>query len=181
MLSILICSLRSRSRQLDELLKVLAPQCQHGESEYHVALDDGEMPIGAKRNGLVSRANGKYCCFVDDDDMVDASYVQQILGAARSGEPDCVGMCGFMVKNGKRGWQFRHSITVGRWCKDKKNRIYFRTPNHLNPIKTEIVRRHPFSEINFGEDRAFSDSIRPDLKTEVFVEHPIYFYLQGNK
>ena len=181
MLSILICSLRYRSRQLDDLLKVLAPQCQYGESEYHVALDDGAMPIGAKRNLLVSKANGKYCCFVDDDDMVDVSYVQQILGAIRNGEPDCVGMCGFLVENGKHRWQFRHSITVSRWCKDKKNHIYFRTPNHLNPIKTEIVRRHPFPEINFGEDHAFSNSIRPDLKTEVFVERPIYFYLQGNK
>ena len=182
MLSILICSLYSRSRQLGELMKVLGPQCAgRGDVEVIVDLDDGENSIGKKRNHLVSMATKKYCCFVDDDDMVSTDYASLILDAICSGGPDCVGMCGHLMEGDKLGWQFRHSITVGRWCKDKKNHVYFRTPNHLNPIKTEIVRRHPFPEINHGEDRSFSDSVRKNLRTEVFIEKPIYFYKQGNK
>jgi len=187
-LNILICSLNSRARQLGELLEVLGPQCwSSGEAEYILSCDSGEMTIGAKRNLLVSKANREYCCFIDDDDMVSASYVADILSAIREGKKsrpggvDCIGMCGYLVEDGQTTWQFRHSITVNRWCKDKKSKIYFRYPNHLNPIKTCIVKCHPFLETNFGEDKSFSDRVKQFVRSEVFVEKPLYFYKMGNK
>ena len=183
MLSILICSLNDRAEKLARLQTILNNQVLgNSDVEVLVEVDDGTMPIGRKRNILMHRSTRKYLCFVDDDDDVSRHYVLLILNYIQRyfgehGEyPDCVGMCGHLVSNGEQGWQFRHSITVGRWCKDKQNHIYFRTPNHLNPIKTSIAQRIQFPETDWGEDRSYSDQIKPMLKTETFIEKPIYFY-----
>jgi hypothetical protein len=181
MLSILICSLKSREKQLSELLAALHRQ-QTDQVEILVETNSGEMSIGAKRNKLVGRAGRKYVAFVDDDDMVAEDYCPLILShillhtRTVGIPPDCVGMVGILKRCGHPDWTFRHSITVGRWCRDKKAHIYFRTPNHLNPILREIVVKVPFPEIRYGEDRAFSDNIRPHLKCECFIEKPIYIY-----
>jgi len=188
MLSILICSLEARQRQLRELLNTLEPQAVSQPVDILVETDDGQVSIGAKRNSLLDTASRKYLCYIDDDDMVDGSYISRILSRIKSYEtlnsgdsPDCVGICGYIRGGSKHGWQFRHSITVTNWCKDKSAMIYFRTPNHLNPIKSEYAKQCRFPESSWGEDRAYSDQVRPFLKTEVFIGHPLYYYQMGNK
>lgn len=181
-LSILICSLHNRAEKLERLLLELHGQTLGNPVEVLSETDNGEMSIGRKRNILLHRATGEYLAFVDDDDTVSQTYALLILNhiAMYEGEhgenPDCIGMCGHIVRDGEIGWQFRHSITVSRWCKDKANQIYFRTPNHLNPIRRSIAQRIQFPESNWGEDRSYSDQVKPMLKTESFIEQPIYFY-----
>jgi hypothetical protein len=176
MLSILICSLTERQKKLEALLNALELQ-RNSMVDIDVLVDNREMSIGKKRSILLSRAKRKYAAFIDDDDMVDNGYVGLILSAIQSGNfPDCIGIVGQMVGGPSNGWTFRHSITVGRWFRDKHRHIYFRTPNHLNPIKAEIASSIGFPDISWGEDKAFSDNVRGLLKTEEFIEHPIYFY-----
>jgi glycosyltransferase involved in cell wall biosynthesis len=163
-------------------MAVLEPQVRGQPVSILTEIDDGKLSIGAKRNRLLDRADRKYLAFVDDDDMVDPAYVSLVLNAIHThNEPDCIGMCGYIMKNGQRTWQFRHSITVTNWCRDKKARIYFRTPNHLNPVKSVFAKQLQFPETNRGEDRAYSDAIRKYLHSEAFIEHPIYYYRMGNK
>lgn len=174
-LSILICSLEKRITMLDNLLSVLHVSCSGLPIEILHLSDNGEMKIGDKRNRLLEMSKGDYCSFIDDDDTVDVLYGKEIIGAINNGNPDCVGICG-VLKQKDGNWQFRHSITVSRWCRDKKNRIYFRTPNHLNPIKRVFCLAAKFPASSFGEDRSYSERIRTYLKTEVFVERPLYYY-----
>lgn len=187
MLNILICSLNNRARQLTELLNILNLQVTGLPVDILIEKDDGQMSIGAKRNLLLSKSTRRYCAFIDDDDLVSNNYVAKILEAIEQGvrdkgtHVDCIGMCGYLIENSKRAWQFRHSITVGRWCKDKKLKILYRTPNHLNPVRTILAKRVWFPEINWAEDKDYSDRLKPLLKTEVFIEEPIYFYQMGNK
>jgi glycosyltransferase involved in cell wall biosynthesis len=177
-----VCSLASRHRQLNQLLSILEPQTVGQPVEIIIEKDAGQAKIGTKRNILLMKASKKYLAFVDDDDRVDPAYVSLILNAIKTGkEPDCIGMIGVMVGGRYDGWKFRHSITVTRWCKDKHARLFFRTPNHLNPIKSELARRVRFPAENYGEDKSYSDQIRPYLKTEAFIEHPIYHYCFNNK
>jgi len=174
-ISILICHLPERKSYLDFLLSRLKHQVIERPVEILIADQPRGMSTGDKRNYLVGLSKGEYVCFVDDDDLVSSSYVDKILRALKT-KPDCVGITGKYLVKGQNEWSFRHSITVERWCKDKMRRIYFRTPNHLNPIKREIVVKCPFPSVTFGEDRAFSDAIRPLLKTEIYIEPPIYYY-----
>ena len=174
MLSVLICTMPNRKPKLDRLLAILEPQ-KTPHVEILIESDSGEMSIGAKRNKLLDRATRQYVCFVDDDDTVHPQYIAMILEAVEVNKPDCVGMCGDIQHNGNT-WQFRHSITVKNWCKDKMHRIFFRTPNHLNPIKREHALRARFPEISYGEDKVYSERVRPYLTHEVFIEGSIYFY-----
>ena len=175
-LSILICHLPERETLLQNLVMELVQQINEGPVEIWI---DNTIPeiqtIGAKRNVLMDVATGRYLAFIDDDDTVTGNYVRLILNAIREGN-DCIGIVGILKRQGKPDWQFRHSITVGRWCKDKQKRIYFRTPNHLNPVKSELAKQVMFPEMNYGEDKSYSDKLRPLLTTETFIETPIYIY-----
>ena len=184
MLDICICSLENRAEKLKRLMSILRPQLSSYAAEIHVELDDGEMTIGQKRNRLMYNCGRKYISFIDDDDIVAGNYVQLIIEAIQKGQErlgtllDCVGMCGYIVEKGQWTWQFRHSVTVNNWCKDKQNKIYFRTPNHLNPIRLEIAQQCSFPNVSHGEDKAYSDQVKGLCRTEEFIETPIYFYMQ---
>lgn len=173
-LSILICHLPNRRLEIARLMAMLNPQLT---PEVEVKIDAGEGHTGLKRNRLIESANGQYISFVDDDDLVSYNYIDLVTNAIIH-SPDCVGMVGILRKKGQPDWTFRHSITVTRWCKDKTNRVYFRTPNHLNPVKREHACRTMFnSGLTWGEDKDYSDRLRVHLNTERFIEEPIYIYL----
>lgn len=55
--------------------------------------------------------------------------------------------------------------------------VYYRNPNHLNPVKKELAIQVPYKEINFGEDKDYSERLFPLLKTEVYISGIIYYYL----
>jgi len=177
-LSILICHLPDRVSLLN-LLDELKKQTETKDNVEILVCDDprGSITIGGKRNLLLNAAKGTYAAFIDDDDMVSPNYIQKVLNASRDGK-DCIGIVGIIKRKNWPDWAFRHSITVGRWCKDKSALIYFRTPNHLNPVKLEIAKKVMFKEIDHGEDKDYSERLRPLLKNETFIEHPIYFYLK---
>lgn len=182
-LSILIPTMPRRRHFLDRLMRVLRPQISesvHLLLDESPALDDGGPPIGAKRNQLVARVDTPYFMFVDDDDLLHPEAVRLITDALRY-EPDVVGFRGAMTvmyphrpPSDLRGNHFYHSIQYSEWREDRG--VYFRPPNHLNPVRTEIGRRVPFMPIPFGEDRRYSDALRPLLKTEVYVDECIYLY-----
>jgi len=44
-------------------------------------------------------------------------------------------------------------------------------------VKREHAIATGFKNITYAEDKDYSDRIKPLLKTEVFLERPIYFYL----
>jgi GT2 family glycosyltransferase len=178
-LSILICSMPEREQKLNALLTFLASRSRNLPVEIIVFNSPrGGFTTGYKRNVLLSESKGKYVAFIDDDDMVSDNYVSKILEAAKN-DSDCIGIVGIYRKRGRSDWTFRHSITVTKWCKDSANCIYYRTPNHLNPIKREFAIKAGFPEITVGEDRSYSDRVRPMLKTETFIEDRIYFYFDG--
>lgn len=184
-LSILVCSIQRREKQLTRLMNVLNPQMK-SNVEVLVETDDGQMSIGAKRNKLLSLAQGDYVAFVDDDDLVSLDYVDKILNAA-STSPDCCSLTGeidhvMSVRIGRNRQRrrrikntFVHSIKHDHWY--EKNGVYFRNPNHLNAIKRELTLRVGFPEIDSGEDADFSMKIFSLLKTEVEINGIIYYYL----
>jgi len=177
-LSIHICHLPERVDKYNQVTVNLIAQAQAwGNIEILVnSAPRGSITTGAKRNLMMGASHGRYSCAVDDDDDVTPHYCEAILRAIAAEQPDCVGIVGLLVCPGKETWSFRHSITCKDWSKDKARHIYFRPPNHLNPIKTELCRLCQFEDITIGEDRRFSDIIKHHTKTEVFIEEPIYIY-----
>ena len=142
--------------------------------EVLVDVDGGRQKIGAKRNVLLCRASGKYVAFIDDDDLVTDSYVKNILLGLES-DVDCCGMEGIITTNGRDPRKFIHSIRYGKWF--ESNGIYYRSPNHLNPVKRELALKVKFPCINRGEDFDYSKRLFRLLKTEQYIKEPIYKYL----
>lgn len=172
LLDILICSLYEREKELDNLCGVLSPQAGD-DIGILVECDKREMSVGTKRNKLLSLATAEYVCFVDDDDMIAPNYVDLIRSALEK-RPDCVGIEGIITFDGRGPRKFIHSKRYDHWF--EKNGIYYRTPNHLNPVKRELAVQVGFPDSRHGEDAVYSSNLFPRLQSEEYIDGPIYFY-----
>ena len=181
--SILICSLPRRAELLARLLDKLKPQYEkHTDVEVLVAFDDGEATIGAKRNYLVEQSTGEYIAFVDDDDLVSDNYLDLIMKAIET-NPDVVGIeLSYYVNEFYRGRAF-HTVKHDHWWHEidplhPDLHLFYRCPNHLNPVRRELAVQAPFPEVNFREDGVYSENLKCLLDIEVYIhEEPIYIYL----
>lgn len=161
---------------MERLLAVLEPQLT-AETELLIELDNKEKTIGHKRNNLLGAASGEYIAFVDDDDLVSATYVSQILASCRH-HPDCIGFRVKRLVDGKMHGEAIHSLTVDKWetVSQGKLRFFRRTPNHLNPVKRSLASIVGFQDISIGEDADYAHRLRPLLKTEHFIDDYLYEY-----
>lgn len=170
-LSILICSITKRQPLLLRLLKIL--QTQTNENiEIIIDTDNGEKPIGKKRQELVQKATGEYVVFIDDDDTVSENYIESILNALET-KPDCVGLSGVWIENNR----VKCKIFWGKkYTWQRKNGDCYIGTNHITPIKREIVLKTGFKNICNGEDQEFSKNVKKYLKTEVVINDVLYNY-----
>lgn len=179
-LSILIPTLGKRAHFLAKIKASLDCQIRDGSFQDKVEiltfLDNKENSVGAKRNSLLQRARGRYTVFVDDDDDVSPQYVHSIISVITD-YPfiDCIGIRGLFFHEG-RSDTFIHSIKYHNYF--ERNGIYYRPPNHWNPIRREISSSFKFPDINFGEDTDWAMQIcrSRSLKTEFFIDSVSYYY-----
>lgn len=172
-LSILICTLKRRKHLLGRLLKILKPQMADSV-EILIEEDGGEMSTGEKRNILLKKAVGDYVAFVDDDDMVSINYVAKILWAVQT-NPDCCSLKGLLIRE-KDYYEFYHSIQHRKWY--RKGDKFFRCPNHLNTVKREWALQAGFPDLYKGEDKDYSERLRPLLKNQEKIKGILYYYLK---
>jgi glycosyltransferase involved in cell wall biosynthesis len=161
-----------RAEMFQQLCGSLRLMRNHSDAEI---LYDDRMGVstGFKRNSLLAEAKGDYIVFADDDDEVDENYIPLILSATEH-SPDCVGIQGMMTTNGKNPKQWYISKEHKTW--HENNGIYYRTPNHISPVRKTIALQVGFPDISFGEDYQYSMGILPLLQTEIKIEKNIYHY-----
>ena len=180
-LSVLIPTLDSRREQFDHLYERLAAQVHAANAEGNVEVlydrDNGEHPVGVKRNALMQRAGGRFITFVDDDDDISDDYVSRICEViSRRPDIDCIGIKGIVTFSGSHPREFSHSIQYQDYFSRGHN--YFRPPYHLNPILRAIALRFPFLPISYSEDAEWALRLQRAgvLRREEFIEAPLYFY-----
>ena len=174
-LSILICHLTGRAASLAKLLEKLKPQLGT-TAEVIVDSDDGRKPVGDKRNDLLVRASGDYVAFVGDDDMVSDDYVSKIVKATES-NPDCCGITGVIARHGYEPKTFIQSLRYKQWR--ERDGVHYRSPGQFCPVKRDIALKAMFPDGAFA-DREYSARLLLLLKSEAFIEGPIYFYTSGD-
>jgi hypothetical protein len=175
-LSILICSIRPRRKQLDRLVDYLRWQAADhvGEVEIFVDIDD-EATVGDKRQRLLERACGEYVCFIDDDDWVHERYIERVLAACAEGK-DCCSLVGVITENGQNPRRFDHSIKNDGWY-TREDGSFARTPNHLNAVRRSLALKAGFASKNVGEDHEYAKALVPLLKSEASAgDEPLYMY-----
>lgn len=174
-LSVLICTLPSRKDLFKSLWDNLFSQITD-EVEL-ISWDTESATIGAKRNALLGWARGEYVAFVDDDDSVSENYISLLMEGINKGV-DCCSLKGIYSIDGLMDGIFEHSLKYGSWRTTENGIKYERYPNHLNAIKSSIAKQFKFPETNWAEDHNWSKQLHESglLKTEHYIEQPIYFY-----
>ena len=176
-LSILIVSLEERKSLLKNLTRILKLQ-SNNDVELLAYVDNGENSIGYKRNQLLDAAKGDYIAFVDDDDVLSPYYTQYILEGIKT-NPDCCGIEGIITMENTPPRKFIHSVKYQNWYTE--NDIYYRCPNHLNPVKREIALDTKFVDVSNQEDLIYSMALKSKLSKEFYIDTPIYFYYPSKK
>lgn len=171
-LSILICSLHERKEEfLSRILSILTPQIQGRDVEIIILTDNGEMPIGTKRNMSLNVANGKYVCFIDDDDIVSDKYVELVLSKIIENS-DVIVFNGIVTTNGSGVKMARQGMEYEYGEVDD---VYYRLPNHLAIHKKETMIER-FMDVRTGEDDEWAQRRLKEIKTQSRIDEILYHY-----
>ena len=179
-----MCALTARRTLRERIEGNLRTQIE-AATDYRVQLlieeDDGRATVGAKRNRLLERAQGRFACFVDDDDDVSPRFVA-IVAAALAAVPhaDVVELRGAYYVDGRFDRPFHHSLQYTEYGTDAAG--YFRPPNHLNPVRTALMRGIGFEPVDFAEDYQYAMKLRDArvLWTEAPVSSETMYYDRGD-
>ena len=177
-LSILVCTVTSRVNDfLPKIISKLEKQAEGKAVEILYLGDNRKRSIGAKRNDLLLLSKGVYSCFIDDDDDISDDYVDTILNIIENSKPSPdVIVFQAMFKDVLQGIEKPVKYSAG-FLKDFEDADYFyRLPNHLTPMKMEILSKIWFKEVNYGEDFDFAKQIKPYLNTQASVSKILYYY-----
>ncbi len=114
-LSVLIPTLVSRRDRFLYISERLAIQVRANGAEDTVEVlfdrDNGEQPLGAKRNALIRRARGRFVAFVDEDDDISDNYIGKICETiSMRKDIDCIGIKGIITFCGSHPREFSHSV-----------------------------------------------------------------------
>src|SRR6266699_2885570 len=172
--NILILSQPDRARFLARLLAVLKPQIEeHPDIEVITRMFDSSLDLGANRQAMLNVASGTYVCFVDDDDLIPASYISTIYPLL-----DGVDYIGFQLQyfaDGVKQDPTYHSLRYKDWNADRNGA--YRDISHVTPIRRELALLVPMSG-GFGEDERWARALRKKnvVKTEHYVNSVMYYY-----
>jgi len=151
--TVMIATIPGREKKLQSLLSSIREKVLRIAPELRLEIcldfDNKESSIGDKRQRLLQRAQGKYSCFIDDDDEITDAYIEDVLAMVR-------GNFHTMRLWGKIGEQrFMHSTSVkltDPMATKDTPAIFQRPPNHLNPMLSDIAKLIPFKSAVYGED-----------------------------
>jgi len=184
-LSILIPTVPPRKLRLNKLLSDIQRQVVDNSLEDKIEVivfeDDFENTIGYKRNKLLEAANGKFTCFVDDDDKLHSEYCKIISEAIE--EHDDIQQIGFKLKlfiNGRRRQETYHSLQYKGWYQNRSG--YYRETTTLNPMLASISKQFVFPEKNNEEDKDWVNKVIESglLKKEYYIDDYMYEYMYND-
>jgi len=112
---------------------------------------------------------------VDDDDDVSDDYVEKIFFTIlKHPYIDCIGIEGIITTDGAQQKDWIISIECKDWYEE--NDVYFRTPNHISPVRRELALQAGFPDVTYAEDREYSKRLLPLCKNEAKIKGCLYHY-----
>lgn len=185
-LSIMILTIPDRRQMLLGLLSELKRQDALGWFEILVHADNRVKKIGEKRQECLNAARGRYVAFLDDDDMIGPSYVNDLIEATAR-DVDVITFIQRAVINGGNPFLVDFSIhhpvnepTTGRpggvLYRDIKRR-----PFHMCAWNARVAKKTPIPFTNWGEDWAWCEAMLREVKTEYHIPRVLHHYVYDDK
>lgn len=185
MLNILIPSIPSRKDKLTGLLIELRKQIAYVRA-IHPALGvakiivddsksflDGGLSIGKKRESLVRQTQGKYLCFLDDDESIAPNYVETILRLCLEDKDVCTFRSISKLDN---YWTVIDMSLKNENEQASDQDIIKRKPWHICPVRSDYAREILFPDINYGEDWVWFEKVLEKCRNEAKTNAIIHQY-----
>ena len=180
-LSIMLITCVNRVKLLSELITELERQANGLPVEILYLGDNRIMTVGGKRNRLKRIAVGDYSCWIDDDDWIAPTYVQDILRGVDH-NPDVITFTNKVTQGvDEHPHPMVHrcffSISHRQDRQDRENKEYFNKPCHLHPIKREYVEKVDFVEGCYcRSDHTWAADVFQYLKKEYKIDKELYIH-----
>ena len=172
-MSILVCSLVERNNTfLSDLIGSIQKQIIGKPVELLILSDNAKRPVGTKRNDLLNISKGRYVCFIDDDDRISETYVDDVLQEIIDWSPDVVVFDAEITFNGTNPKLVKYGREYD-YC--EKSDAYYRHPNHLMVHKKENITEF-FKDIKTGEDDEWALRMLPKIVTQSRINKVLYYY-----
>lgn len=190
-LSILIPTIPQRRQMFDSLKGEVYKQVDElhnahptlGLVEVHWTMKkrfiDGGKSIGERRGELMTSAEGKYLCFLDDDEDIAPNYVETLVRLCQL-DTDVVTFRNLTKTD------FYWTV-VDMSLKNPVNeeatpeRIVKRRPWHICPVKSEHAKRYEFQDSNYGEDWKWFEQVLKHCDTEAHTDAILHVYNHSAK
>ncbi|PCJ57929.1 MAG: hypothetical protein COA65_08700 [Rhodospirillaceae bacterium] len=172
-LSILIPAIPSRWDRFQKIYTKLERQATN-EVEVLGFIDNKKRTIGAKREALKGLVQGEYICYVDDDDWVSDDYIDSILKGIKE-KPDVI-----VFKQRAVIGEMKGTIDFDLNNKNeqfKPNEVTKRKPYHICVWRTDLVKRHKFPDLMYGEDWGWVKKFIHKAKTQYKIDKIIHTYI----
>ena len=185
-LSILIPSIPSRYGILSRLATELYRQKLYMQTvhptlgEIEIVIDgserflDGGLSIGKKREKLVTAANGKYLCFLDDDESIAPNYMELLVRMCNENKDVCTFWS--LAKMDNYWGLVDMSFTYLDNEPLSPIRIARRMAWHVCPVRSKFAKLHTFDDINYGEDWKWFEQVLKHCETEAHSTAIIHQY-----
>lgn len=147
--------------------------------DYRDSFLDGGPSIGKKRQSLVERAEGKYLCFLDDDEDIAPNYVETLVRLCQL-DTDVVTFRNLTKTD------FYWTV-VDMSLKNPVNeeatpeRIVKRKPWHICPVRSEYAKKYQFEDSNYGEDWKWFEQVLKHCDTEAHTDAILHVYNHSAK
>lgn len=174
-LTVLIATVGIRNDMFTKLVtERLLPQVANYNGKVSVLAywDNFEASLGHIRQDLIENANSDYICFLDDDDDIPDYYIKEIMDSLKT-DVDYVGWQMQLYHDGQKMKPTFHSLVYDSWAEDENG--WYRNVSHLNPIKRKLALKGDFTRA-VPEDVDWATQVVPYVKTEAYIDKPMYFY-----
>jgi len=183
LLSILTPAIPERLPKLQRLAGQLEPQLrQFPHSVEWLSFVDprGCRTIGEKRDDLVQLARGQFVAFVDDDDLVQPSYVAslvQVLAViVADNEPvDVVTFRQEAIIERHRS-EVRFNLRAGNEAFNPGG-VTQRAAWHVCAWRSTLAKRFHFEASNYGEDWSWARHLNLDARGEIHIPEILHTYI----
>lgn len=185
-LSILIPSIPSRRDKLNTLHAEIYRQAFAIHNTFpvigyiEVIIDDsksyldGGISIGKKRDNLIRRAQGRYVCFLDDDETISPDYIKTLLLLCNEGSHVVTFRALFKLTDYWGLVNMSLFNTINEQATPEG--IIQRMPWHICPVWTEFARLYSFNNKNNAEDFEWMKKVLKHCHTESHTDRIIFQY-----